>query len=381
MSQEIISLLQVLVRTPSVNPPGNEHNTALVLADWLAARGIQVDLIPVEAGRSNLLARVPGTGAQPPLVFCGHLDTVPLGSSAWRYDPFAGEIFGGRMYGRGTADMKGGLAAMAGALATLAQDAASLPRDVLLMATVGEEVDCLGMRAFVAQRAFDGVGAVVIGEPTGLEIGIAHKGALWLNVTVSGESAHGSTPSLGSNAILSTAKILHALEQFDFGVEPHPLLGLPTLSPNQIQGGSAPNIVPDRCELTIDVRTTPQLAHDAVRESLDRLIEQALSADHIAAAQIQVLLERAPLDTPPFSPLVRSALAVLSDLSGEHQPKGFSFFTDGSIIAQSYKLPIIIWGPGELEQAHRVNESVPLESVLTAAKAYSRLALRAELGA
>lgn len=375
MDREIITLLQELVRTPSVNPPGNEHDTALVLANWLTARGIDVELIPVQPGRSNLLARVPGTSSRPALALCGHLDTVPIGSQVWRHDPFAGEIEQGRMYGRGTADMKGGLAAMAGALAMLARDSGNLPRDILLMGTVGEEVDCCGVRAFVEQGAFDQVGAIVIGEPTALEIGIAHKGALWISVTVNGRSAHGSMPSLGSNAILNTTKFLHALEQFDFRVEAHPLLSLPTTSPDQIEGGSAPNVVPDRCRVTIDVRTIPPLAHDSVLGEIRRLLDKTIGQDPDAFAQTEVLLDRAPLDTPPSNPVVRAALDVLLDLSGEHQPIGLSYFTDGSIITQSYKTPIIIWGPGEPGQAHRADESILLESVLMAAKAYSNLAL------
>lgn len=375
MDREIITLLQELVRTPSVNPPGDEHNAARVLANWLTARGVQVELIPVHPGRSNLLARVSGTGSGPALALCGHLDTVPIGSQAWQHDPFAGEIVQGRMYGRGTADMKGGLAAMAGALAVLAQSTTSLPRDVFLMATVGEEVDCSGARAFVKQDAFDQVGAIVIGEPTALEIGIAHKGALWLNVTVGGASAHGSMPSLGSNAILNTTKFLHALEQFDFRVEAHPLLGLPTTSPDQIEGGSAPNVVPDRCSVTIDVRTIPPLAHASVLDEIRQLLDKTIEQDRAALARLEVLLDRAPLDTSPSDPFVRAALVVGSDLSGTRQPKGFTYFTDASIIVQSYQIPIIIWGPGEPGQAHRADESILLESVLTAARAYTKLAL------
>lgn len=378
MDNEIITLLQELVRAPSVNPPGDELQSAIVLSNWLTARGIQVELIPVEPGRSNLLARVPGASNVPALAFCGHLDTVPIGSQVWRHEPFAGEILQGRMYGRGTSDMKGGLAAMAGALAMLAQDKGSLPRDVLLLGMVGEEVDCSGVRAFVAQGVFDTVGAIVIGEPTALEIGVAHKGALWLNVTVNGQSAHGSMPSLGSNAILNTAKFLNALERLDFGVEPHPLLGMPTVSPDQIEGGSAPNVVPDRCSVTIDVRTVPPLQHEDVRGSIHQLVLEATAADRGASSSTHILLDRAPLDTAPSSPVVRAALDVLADLSGEHQPKGLSYFTDGSIITLSYKIPTIIWGPGEPGQAHRADESILLESVLDAAKAYARLALRSD---
>jgi succinyl-diaminopimelate desuccinylase len=296
----------------------------------------------------------------------------------WQHGPFAGEIRQGRMYGRGTADMKGGLAAMAGALVLLAQDAASVPRDVLLMGTVGEEVDCSGMRAFVEQDAFHNVGAIVIGEPTALEIGTAHKGALWISVTVSGQSAHGSMPSLGSNAILNASRFLNALEQLDFGLEPHPLLGRPTLSPDQIVGGTAPNVVPDSCSITIDVRTIPPQRHADVRNAIHELAEKTIQADTAAAVRTEILLDRAPLDTSPSDLFVRAALSIRSALLGAHPPGGFTYFTDGSIIVQSYTIPTIIWGPGEPGQAHRVDESIPLESVVAAATAYKRLAFSTE---
>src|SRR5579859_4724639 len=262
---EVTELLQALIQCNSINPPGRELEVARLLAAWLRERNVSVTLQPFGDERANLVARFPGAGQCGALALCGHMDTVPTGTASWSFPPLGGAVAGERPYGRGAADMKGSLAAMAEALVQISRRADPLPGDVVLFATAGEEVDSCGARALVEQSAFRGTGALVVGEPTGLDVAVAHKGAMWVRVTVAGSTAHGSTPHLGSNAIVAAGDFVRALLEYRFEFRPHALFGGPTVSPNVIHGGIGANVVPDSCTVTVDMRTVPGMSHSAVR--------------------------------------------------------------------------------------------------------------------
>ena len=273
---EVIDLLAALVREMSENPPGAELGVASKLRGWLENRDVGTHIQPIGANRANLIARLPGTAAAPSLIFCGHMDTVPVGLGGWTHPPLSAEIDRGRMYGRGTSDMKGALASFAAALVSLGRRDQPLPGNVILVATAGEETDGIGVRDLLDSSSFEGAGALVVGEPTGLRLAIAHKGALWLRVTIAGVSAHGSTPHLGSNAIGNTCNFLLSLSSHAFLSGTHLLLGGPTVSPNLIMGGVAPNVVPDGCDVTLDVRTVPGMSAESVCSEIGRIIHPLL---------------------------------------------------------------------------------------------------------
>ncbi len=373
---EVVPLLAALVQTDTVNPPGHEARAAAILADWLRARGVQAEVRPLSDTRANLLARLPGRGDNPALVFCGHLDTVPPGNAQWGHGPFSGECIGERMYGRGTADMKGGLAAMAGAIAALRQRSPQLSGDVLFLATAGEEVDSCGARQLVEEGVFQGAGAMVIGEPTGLKLATAHKGALWLRVHIPGKAAHGSMPQFGSNAILDTCRFLQALTEFRFGFVPHPLLSAPTISPNLVQGGIGVNIVPDHCAVSLDIRTLPGQSHPHTLETIGRLLSEVLAGKEVGSAHHEVLLDRAPIDTDRKSRIVQVAEQAYTEIMGEVPLlHGMAYYTDASAIVPALGVPTVILGPGEADEAHQTNESVELPQVRLAARLYEQLAV------
>jgi succinyl-diaminopimelate desuccinylase len=372
---EALALLAEVIRTDSVNPPGNEQRVAEVLEPWLAARGVEVEVRPLEAGRANLVARVRGGGRQPALVFCGHMDTVPLGSLPWSHAPFGAEIEAGEMYGRGTADMKSGLVAAVVALARQQARATPLPGDVVLLATAGEELGSVGAATLLEQGAFAGAGAVVIGEPTGMDVGVAHKGALWLRAIFAGRPAHGSMPHLGSNAIQHAARFLRALESFDLGAPAHALLGPATISANQIQAGTANNVVPDRCEVTLDIRTVPGVSHPAAIAALEALVKASVPEALAAGSGLEVILDRAAVDTDPNSAIVRAAVRAGEAVTGAAPPvRGMTYFTDGSLIGPATGLPMVILGPGEAGQAHQTDEHVSVGRFLACVGVYERLA-------
>ncbi|MFN0074743.1 MAG: M20 family metallopeptidase, partial [Chloroflexota bacterium] len=254
---QLVALTRELIQVDSINPPGNEQAVAELLAARAREWGLQAEIRDVAPGRPNVVIKLAGTGAAPTLLYLGHLDTVPPGEVPWIYPPLSGELADGRIWGRGAADMKGGLAAMLVAMATLKRAGVALPGDLVLVAVVGEEVDCAGSKHFLADHGMDNVGWLVISEPTAMDFVVAHRGALWVEATTYGKTAHGSMPHLGVNAILGMLELVHRLRGWEHPWSPHPLLAPPTLSVNTIEGGVKTNVSPDTCRATIDMRTLP----------------------------------------------------------------------------------------------------------------------------
>lgn len=367
--QEANTLLQECVRADTVNPPGNEARMTAILATRLEQEGISVSVTNLAPGRANLLAHLPGTGGRPALVLGGHTDTVPPGEAPWQSDPWSGLVVGDRLYGRGACDMKSGLAAMVMAMIGLKRQGVRLGGDLVLAASAGEEVDCLGARAFVEAGQLQGAGAMVIGEPTGSRVVIAHKGALWLSLTTTGQTAHGSMPETGINSILRMQPVIQRLSALNLRHRAHDLLGGPSLSINTIVGGNKTNVVPDRCRVEVDIRTVPQQQHGEVLQE----IRTAL-ADLPGPIHMEVLNDRPPVVTDPEAPVVQAALRLTSRLIGAQTvPTGAPYFTDASIYQPALRLPVLIWGPGVPHMAHQPDEWVELSAYLDAIRFYSDL--------
>ena len=371
-ADEAIGLLAECVRTETINPPGNEERMTALLARRLEREGVAVEVQPLSSGRANLLARVSGTGGGPSLVLSGHTDTVPPGEMPWNHAPWAAEREGDRLYGRGACDMKSGLAAMAMALLLLRRAGTALRGDLVLAASAGEEVDCLGARAFVEAGALQGAGAIVVGEPTGGEVAIAHKGALWLRLVTRGRTAHGSMPNQGVNALLRMHEVVARLRSLRLPPDSHPLLGPATMSVNTIHAGQSMNVVPDRCELGIDIRTVSARGHETIERDI-----RAAVADLGFPVEVEVLTKRPPVETDPESPIVRQALGLAAALgTGAREAVGCVYFTDASVYQEALRVPVIIYGPGEAPLCHQPDEWVSLAKYLNAIRFYAALALR-----
>lgn len=220
---DAVSFLQALVRAESINPPGNEQAVAEKIAERLAATGFSPEMDEIREGRPNLMVGIGGESAheQTPrvLVYSGHFDTVPLGNASWEHDPFGGDLIRDKLYGRGATDMKGGVAAMVLALEYLQRSGVRLAGELRFVGTVGEEVDGLGAREVVKRGQIDDATALVVGEPSANGAFVAHKGTLWVEVSVSGRTAHGSMPECGVNAIDTMRRFLNWLEGHSFAHE------------------------------------------------------------------------------------------------------------------------------------------------------------------
>jgi succinyl-diaminopimelate desuccinylase len=367
MSVDPVSLTQKLLSFNTINPPGNERECAHYLARLLEDAGFEARFYEFADRRTTLVARLMGSGDKPSLCFTGHLDTVPVGASAWSKDPFAGERDGDRVYGRGSSDMKSGLAAIA-VMALRVAELRQRKAGVQLIFTAGEETTCEGAAHIAALGATGTAGALVAGEPTANAPWIAHKGCVRFAIKTRGVAAHASMPEKGVNAIYKAAEVINKLEKFDFGVPAHRLLGAPTLAVTTIAGGSAINVVPEQTSIGIDIRTLPGQDEKEIRKKL----ELALGPD----VAIECLNGAASVGTELDNEWVQETLDLLEKLYGNRPAAGgATYFTDASVLKPALgNPPTLIMGPGEPELAHKTDEFCYGSKILLACEAYFAIA-------
>jgi len=363
-----LRLLRDLVALPSVNPAfassedsyAGEQCVAEFIAATAAKAGMDVELAPVQPRRPNVIATLrPRAQPRHRLLLAPHLDTVGVDDAK----QFAPEIRSGRLHGRGSCDTKGSIAAMLGALLRLAKQRQRRPAEteIVLTAVVDEENHQAGSRA-LAQSGLK-ADLAIVGEPTGLEVVTAHKGNLWLQIQTRGKAAHGCRPELGRNAIRSMAKVVEALEgPYAKGLKRrrHPLLGHPTINVGTIAGGRQPNIVPDQCVISVDRRTLPGESDRAVRHELRTLLK---SCDSQAKLMPLRTVPCPALETPRNLPWVRKLMRI----TGQRRPRGVDYFCDAAILAAG-GIPSVVFGPGDIAQAHTRGEWIAVNQLEQATK-------------
>ncbi len=373
--EKVVHLARALVAVPSYTPEG-EIQAATVLEEFFRGTGIVTRRQRVEEVGVNLIAILPGASEPVGLVLNGHLDTVPP-SSAMPHPPFEGVIRDNLLWGRGTADMKGGLAAMACALAAI--DAAGVPlkRSLALIAVASEEQGNRGTAALVR----DGFRAQwgVVGEATGLDLVIAHKGVDRYRVTLEGRAAHESLPERGVNAIVAAARLITALDtSLSSTVEQqtHPFLGHSTYNIGTIQGGISRNTVPDRCTFQIAKRWLPGDSPCAIRSELEEVIRTVTTEARVSLAREPDMerIAHPPLDLVPDHPLARTLATTVERVTGRRPALcGWPAFTDAALL-QDAGTPTVVFGPGDLNLAHSDAEHIPIAQVVTAAEVYAAFA-------
>jgi acetylornithine deacetylase/succinyl-diaminopimelate desuccinylase family protein len=369
-------LTRALVAVDTQNPPGNEAAAIDVCRQALEPFGARFETFEVVSGRTSLLATI-GDGSRPTLIVNGHLDVVPVDPSGWTHDPFGGDEVDGRLYGRGTADMKGGIAAAIEALATL-QRAGREPACDLAFHLVADEErgGTLGTGALVAAGKVRG-DACLVPEPTGLDICVAERGLLVADVHVHGKPAHGSEPRGGVSAIEKAAEVVLALHAADFGGRLHPFLGRPTCNIGVITGGSGHNTVAEECVITADRRLLPGVTQDGAVAEIRARIDAIAAHDPELAYDIEVVVfgEASELDSKhPFADLVRDA--VTSVTGDAPSTIGMAFTTDARFLRNQLGIPAVVCGPGDVAQAHVHDEFVAIDRLVDGAAAFAELFAR-----
>jgi succinyl-diaminopimelate desuccinylase len=369
---ELVEYCREMVRIKSVNPPGDEMAMAEYVANVLKSIGLEVKLLKHSSSRASVLAILRGSGQAPALLYSAHLDTVPLGAEQWIHEPFAAETLDGKIWGRGSADMKGGLAALLVMAKIMANSGLSIKGDLIFAITAGEEVDSLGAKNVASYPDLGPVQAIIVPEPSYNDIYIAEKGALWLEISTYGKTAHGSMPALGKNAVMMMVELIKGLENFFIPFESHAMLGGFSMSINTISGGIKTNVVPDRCVVSIDMRTVPGQDHHDIMARFQGLIKDLGKHDPDFKASIEITNDRPPIETSPKEPVVKMMVDIVADITGEIPiPKGVNYYTDAATLAPAFKAPMIICGPGHPGLAHQPNEYVEIEKLVQAAKIYT----------
>ena len=364
-----ISLLQDLIRIPSVNPdnaPGTdktgEQTIANYLEKWFKERNFDVIQEEVRPGRPNLIARSKNksTGTleadpRPRILLCPHTDTVGVGNMT--INPFGGEISDNKIWGRGSSDTKGPMAAMLAGIDANLDLLDSLPVAVDFAGFMGEESSQHGSKHFAEKYAKDYLFAIAA-EPTSLDLVHLTKGSLWFTIEATGKAAHSSQPQLGENAILKMANAITILNEklnLELAKYPHPQLGNCTLNIGTISGGSRPNIVPDFCTVDVDIRLTPQLEKAGGAMAL---VNKVIT-DNQLPITVSTFANNPPMECPSEHPIIEA----IQQTRSKSQLTTAPWFSDAAHLSAA-GIPAIAFGPGSIDQAHTKDEFIKVDDFL-----------------
>lgn len=367
--EELDQLLSDLVRINSINPdliPGapGEGEIAHFIARWMEQKGLEVQLIESVAGRPNVVGIARGTGGGRTLLLNGHMDTVGVEGMSQPHEPV---IKGGRLYGRGAYDMKGGLAACMSAVA--AAKSQHLRGDVIFTAVMDEEYASAGTLDLANRFHADGA---IVAEFTEHQVILAHRGFVWLEIETVGRAAHGSRPDLGVDAIVKMGRVLVELDKLDQDLRAHlshPLLGSGSLHASLIRGGQEISSYPERCILSLERRTLPGETPEKVEAEFVGIVETLNRQDASFNAEVRRGIDRPPMETPADAAIVAAVQAAASKVLNQPAPvAGVQFWTDAALLSAA-GIPSLLFGPSG-SGAHAVEEWVDLASVQACADIY-----------
>jgi acetylornithine deacetylase len=358
---DLTALLAGLVAIDSVNPSlvaggAGEGEAARFVAEWASSSGLEAETLEREPGRPSVIVRARGSGGGRTLMLCGHLDTVGIDGMD---EPFTPHVQGDRLYGRGSYDMKAGVAAAL--LACRGAARLELRGDVVVAAVADEEYASLGIQEVLESVEAD---AAVVTEPTELDVVVAHKGFVWAELVVTGRAAHGSRPHLGVDAIVKIGPLLTAVGNLDraLGERVHPLLGRGSIHASLIEGGTELSSYPSRCALQLERRTLPGETAADVEIELDRLLAECRAADPELAVERRTLLSRDPFEIDQEAEIVSIVRGALRTA----EVGGASYWADSGFIAAA-GIPTLLLGPSG-EGAHAMEEWVSLADTATVAR-------------
>ena len=388
--EELLKLTQDLIRIPSHTVYENrEKEVAAYIADILEREGIEYCFQSADGDRCNVLATIRGNGTGKSLMLNGHMDTVPV---AGMDDPFNPVIVDGNMYGRGSSDMKSGLAAMLYAVLTVHRMKVPLNGDLVLAGVIDEEAaKSTGSRVIAEKGPITDY--AIIGEPSSLYPIIAHKGIDYFQIDFHGKAAHSSRPENGANAIYAAADFISAVKAVlipEFDNLSHPYLGKPTINVGLMCGSAEINkpfllqqsesfagVVPDEASVFIDVRWIPGQSIPQIQSQLQALADSILPKNPGISAEVNYIpLPRPAMEISPEEALPQAILESISQVSPETAEfKGLSGFMDSGILYGVAGILSMVFGPGDLSVAHGINEKVEVEQIIKAAQIYTKTAL------
>ncbi len=357
---DVIPILKELIKLKTENPPGFTMNAVKYLEEELEECGIHSEIQEYSEGKANIIAEY-GDGVKS-IILTGHLDTVPAGDeNKWNFPPFCSIEDDGKIYGRGSTDMKGAVAAFIAIMKYLKENDVKINKKIVFLGTSDEEIGMDGAVVAKDSGIMENCDFVVIGEPTDLKVAIAEKGTLWIKVIVEGESAHGSTPHLGINAIETAAEVIPLMKTAIPSFE-HKILGKSTLNIGKIEGGTLINVVPEYCEFKCDYRVVADELRGQIKEKIEDIVKSVNNRSE-AKVSIEIIHEVPAIelkDSPEF-------LQVLARNAKQNEDDfiGVNYGTDGAMLVPIYDTPFVIIGPGNLDQLHVTDEYTEKDKVIT----------------
>ena len=378
--EDVTNLLQQLVRIPS--PTGEEKTIAEFIYEVLKSWGLKTEIFEPIPNRPDVVGFLEGSEGRPTLILNGHLDHVPPGNlEDWSYPPYEGRIVNGKMYGRGAADMKGGLTSMMIAAKALKDANVQLKGNLVLTFAIGEEVGDPGTRHIVVDRGIRGDWGIVT-EPTVFKgkfrVGVAERGVAWFKITVKGKSTHASQPNLGVNAISKASKVITELEKLSVKLarKKHPLIGASTCSVTIVEGGFKENIIPDQCRITVDRRMIPGETVKEAEKEIEKILKNLRKKDPKFRFSMELTCLFEPAEIPSKSEIVSVVRRNLKKVCGyDSKPWGTPYACDARNLINDAGIPTIVFGPGDISHCHCVDEYIELDEVVNTAKILALTAL------
>lgn len=364
---ELLDIFSKAVAIPSTNPKGNEKPMCEFLENLLKQNDIEYFTVPVENDRYDIIAKIHGHSSEDSIVFTGHMDVVPVSDdemNRWNTHPFSPTIKDGKLFGRGSADMKSGLISAIYSMILLKRHNIKPSKDVILAATIDEENYMKGSKALQNNPIFENAKYLIVCEPTDMKICNEQKGRTWADICVHGMTAHGSQKGVGENAIYLAIKLIEKIKNTEF--EEYPDTFWRTLA---INAGVEPQVVPDRCTFTVDARL--QVGHDPsnIWEKLEDMIKQIKKENPHFDATYDIADMRTSWHTSKEDKLIQDIEKSLQNIGINPVFETFFGSTDASMLIKNNLIPVII-GPGDLSVVHRENEYVELSQLYDSCRLY-----------
>lgn len=372
---EIVKVLQDMVRIPSINPPGKELEMSEYIHHYMKEAGLETHKIYIATDRYNILSILPGKNREEGIIFTGHMDVVPVSEeekSRWNTDPFSGKILGDYLYGRGSSDMKGGLCCAMLAMKSLKENNILPEKDILLLATVDEEDNMLGSKAMRGNELLSHCRSVVVCEPTDLECCSSSNGRTYGYIHVKGKTGHGSRPIVGQNAIELTRYIMDKMGEENFSGFHNEKYGNSFWQPLSIHAGIEPCVVPDKCSMKLDARLVPGHMPDDIWVAMRQILSDIKATVPTFSATIELLDAREPWETPEDAEILQKAKKAFQQLHIHYEDAHFTGTTDGTILRRENR-EVIILGPGSLSNVHQENENVYIPDLYKAFSLYAEM--------
>lgn len=364
-------ILKTLIKINSTHPEGNEMDMVKAILAMFGKYDIEYKIFDHGNNRGSLVITISGKSSKQSIAFLGHIDIVPVDDySEWEYPPFDAVVVGDYMYGRGSADMKGGVTSMIITALYLLENKVTPSNDIHFCFTADEELNGIGVLEIKDSGIINNAKEIFIAEPSEEKLGLAEKGALWIEVIVEGLSAHGSRPDLGVNSVEYLIEFINQFRDSMDRESLNPLLGQATFSVNEINGGVKTNVIPTQSTATIDIRTIPIQNHEDIINNGNEIAYKLMKEKDNLTIELNVLNNRPSVETSKDNMFIKKLTNLCKELSHETKYKGLNFYTDASQIIPDLKVPFVILGPGDDAMAHQRNEKIKLTSVAKIAEIY-----------